>query len=102
MIQYDWRYSSFLPMARLPTLRLRMERPMTRRSIALFGLRAFVLTLAAARPAAAQTTLFEGARIIRRDGGTAIESGSLLVEGCGIARTGHNAYIEPPRGPGLA
>ncbi len=73
---------------------------MTRRSIALFGLLAFVVTLAAARPAAAQTTLFEGARIIPGDGGTAIESGALLVEGGVIARIGRKGEIAPPAGAG--
>src|SRR5258708_16733425 len=96
MIQYDWGHSSFLPMARLAHVRLRMDRPMTLRSIALFGLLAFVAALAAARPAAAQITLFEGARIIPGDGGAAIESGALLVEGGVIARIGRKGEIAPP------
>src|SRR5258707_5380379 len=98
MIQYDWGHSSFLPMARLAHVRLRMDRPMTRRSIALFGLLAFVVALAAARPAAAQITLFEGARVIPGDGGAAIESGALLVEGGVIARIGRKGEITPPAG----
>ncbi len=71
---------------------------MTRRSIALFGLLAFVVALAAARPAAAQITLFEGARVIPGDGGAAIESGALLVEGGVIARIGRKGEITPPAG----
>src|SRR6266446_6775862 len=72
--------------------------PMTRRSIALFGVLAFVVALAAARPAAAQITLFEGARIIPGDGGAAIESGALLVDGGVIARIGRKGEIVPPAG----
>src|SRR5258708_25369150 len=98
MIQYDWGHSSFLPMARLAHVRLRMDRPMTRRSIALFGLLAFVVALAAARPAAAQITLFEGVRVIPGDGGAAIESGALLVEGGVIARIRRKGEITPPPG----
>src|SRR5260370_27745923 len=75
-----------------------MDRPMTRRSIALFGLLALVVALAAARPAAAQTTLLEGAHIIPGDGGAAIENGALLVEGGVIARIGRKGEIAPPAG----
>jgi imidazolonepropionase-like amidohydrolase len=75
-----------------------MDRPMTRRSIALFGLLAFAVALAASRPAAAQITLFEGGRVIPGDGGAAIESGALLVEGGVIARIGRKGEIAPPAG----
>jgi imidazolonepropionase-like amidohydrolase len=74
-----------------------MESLMSRRPIALFGLLAFVVALAA-QPAAAQITLLEGARIIPGDGSAAIENGALLVEGGAIARIGRKGEIAPPAG----
>ena len=71
---------------------------MTHRSIALLGLLALAVALAAARPAAAQNALFEGARIIPGDGAAAIENGALLVEGGVITRIGRNGEIAPPMG----
>jgi imidazolonepropionase-like amidohydrolase len=68
---------------------------MTPRSIALFALLAFGIALTAP-PAAAQVTLFEGARIIPGDGGPTIENGALLVEGGVIARIGRKGEIAPP------
>jgi imidazolonepropionase-like amidohydrolase len=74
-----------------------MESLMSRRSLALFGLFAFVVGIAA-EPAAAQVTLFEGARIIPGDGSAAIENGALLVDGGAIARIGRKGEIAPPAG----
>jgi len=68
---------------------------MTRRSIVLLGLLAFAPALAA-RPAVAQVTLFEGARIIPGDGAGPIENGALLVEGGAITRVGRKGEILPP------
>src|SRR5215831_8811064 len=70
---------------------------MSRTSIALFGLLAFVVALAAG-PAAAQVTLFEGARIIAGDGGETIENGALLVEGGVITRVGRKGEVAAPAG----
>jgi imidazolonepropionase-like amidohydrolase len=72
---------------------------MSARSIARIALLAFVAALAA-RPAAGQVTLFEGARIIPGDGGPAIESGALLVEGGAITRIGRKGEIAPPADAG--
>jgi imidazolonepropionase-like amidohydrolase len=52
----------------------------------------------AAIAAQAQTTLFEGARIITGDGGPAIENGALLVERDVIARVGRKGEIALPAG----
>jgi imidazolonepropionase-like amidohydrolase len=68
---------------------------MPRRSITLFVLFALVVALAV-RPAAAQVTLFEGARIIPGDGGAAIENGALLVDGGAISRIGRKGEIALP------
>jgi imidazolonepropionase-like amidohydrolase len=70
---------------------------MSRKIIALLGLLAFVVALAA-WPVAAQNTLFEGARIIPGDGAPAVENGALLVEGGAIARIGRKGEIAPPAG----
>jgi imidazolonepropionase-like amidohydrolase len=56
---------------------------------------ALVVTLMA-RPAAAQVTLFEGARIIPGDGGDVIENGALLVEGGAISLIGRKGEIALP------
>jgi len=74
-----------------------MESLMSRRSIALFGVLAFAVALTL-RPAAAQTILFEGERIIPGDGGAAVENGALLVEGGVIARIGRKGEIAAPVG----
>jgi imidazolonepropionase-like amidohydrolase len=50
------------------------------------------------RPAAAETVLFEGARIIPGDGSPAIEDGVLLVQDSTIRRTGRRGDIAPPEG----
>ncbi|MCL2429878.1 MAG: amidohydrolase family protein [Alphaproteobacteria bacterium] len=52
----------------------------------------------AARPAGAETILFEGARIIPGDGGPAIEDGAVLVDGGVISRVGRRAEIAPQEG----
>jgi imidazolonepropionase-like amidohydrolase len=67
------------------------------RSIALLGLLAFVVA-SIPWPAAAQTALFEGPRIIPGDGGAAIEDGALLVDGGAIARIGRKGEIALPQG----
>jgi imidazolonepropionase-like amidohydrolase len=55
-----------------------------------------IVLLASAAPA--QTTLFEGARIIPGDGGPAIENADLLVDGGTIARIGRRGDIAAPAG----
>lgn len=51
-----------------------------------------------APPAAAETILFEGARIIPGDGQPAIEDGALLVEGSAVARIGRKGEVWLPDG----
>jgi imidazolonepropionase-like amidohydrolase len=51
-----------------------------------------------ASPAAAQTVLFEGARVIPGDGSPAIENGALLVDGGNIARIGRKGDVAAPAG----
>jgi imidazolonepropionase-like amidohydrolase len=70
---------------------------MPRKSLALFALLAFVMAWTA-RPAAAETILFEGARIIPGDGGAAIEDGALLVDGSVVQRVGRKGEIALPDG----
>jgi imidazolonepropionase-like amidohydrolase len=60
-----------------------------------------LLAVAAAwtvQPTAAETILFEGARIIPGDGGAAIEDGALLVEGNAVWRVGRRDEIALPGG----
>ena len=70
---------------------------MSRKPNALLG----SLLLAAALlapPAAAQTVLFEGARVIPGDGSPAIDDAALLVDGGTIARIGRKGDITAPAG----
>jgi imidazolonepropionase-like amidohydrolase len=70
---------------------------MSSKSFAVFGL----LALAAAwtaLPAAAETLLFEGARIIPGDGSPAIEGGALLVDGNTVSRVGRKGEFALPEG----
>jgi imidazolonepropionase-like amidohydrolase len=74
-----------------------MDPPMPCRSLALLAL----LTLAVAaivRPAAAETILFEGARIVPGDGSPAIENGALLVQDSAVWRVGQKGEIALPDG----
>lgn len=70
---------------------------MPRRSLALFALLAFIVAWMA-RPAAADSILFEGARIIPGDGSAAIEDGALLIEGGAVRRVGRKGAIALPDG----
>ncbi len=70
---------------------------MPNKSPALFALFALLVALMA-RPAAAESMLFEGARIIPGDGSAAIEDGALLVEGGAIRQAGRKGTIVPPEG----
>jgi imidazolonepropionase-like amidohydrolase len=70
---------------------------MSSKSFAVFWL----LALAAAwtaLPAAAETLLFEGARIIPGDGSPAIEGGALLVDGNTVSRVGRKGEFALPEG----
>lgn len=49
-------------------------------------------------PAAANVTLFEGARVITGDGSTPIEDAAFLIENDTITRIGKKGEIEPPAG----
>src|SRR2546423_6576645 len=70
---------------------------MSRTTVAALGL--FALAAAfCAPPAAAQTILFEGARVIPGDGGAAIEDGAILVERGLISRVGKKGEIAAPAG----
>jgi len=51
-----------------------------------------------AQPAAAQSVLFEGARVIVGDGSPAIEDGAFLVVGGVITRVGRRAAVAAPAG----
>jgi imidazolonepropionase-like amidohydrolase len=73
-----------------------MER-MCSKSFAVFCL--LVLTAASmALPAAAETILFEGARIIPGDGSPAIEDGMLVVDGSAVSRVGRKGDFALPEG----
>jgi imidazolonepropionase-like amidohydrolase len=74
-----------------------LETLMPRKSPALLCLLA-LLAIWTARPAAAETILFEGARIIPGDGGAAIEDGALLVDGSAVQRIGRRGEIALPGG----
>jgi imidazolonepropionase-like amidohydrolase len=70
---------------------------MSSKSFAVFCLLA--LTAAwTALPAAAETILFEGARIIPGDGRPAIEDGALLVDGSAVSRVGRKGEFALPDG----
>jgi imidazolonepropionase-like amidohydrolase len=70
---------------------------MPRTSFALLPLLA-LLVVWTARPAAAETILFEGARIVPGDGGPAIENGALLIRDSAVWRVGRKGEITPPEG----
>jgi imidazolonepropionase-like amidohydrolase len=74
-----------------------MELPMPRKSAALFAVLATIVAWIAP-PAAAETILFEGARIIPGDGSPAIEDGALLVQDGVVWRVGRKGEIAPPDG----
>jgi len=65
---------------------------MSRLFIALIG----VLAAFMASSAAAQTVLFEGARVIPGDGSPAIENAAILVEGGVITRIGRKGEVTAP------
>src|SRR5579863_10491971 len=60
----------------------------------------FLLAVAvfAASPAAAQTVLFTGARLIPGDGSPATEDAAILVDGGVIARIGRASEVQAPAG----
>jgi imidazolonepropionase-like amidohydrolase len=70
---------------------------MPRISFALLCLLALLVALTA-RPAAGETILFEGARIIPGDSSPAIEDGALLVQDNAVWRVGRKGEIAPPDG----
>ena len=57
-----------------------------------------LVAMLATQPAAAQTVLFEGARVIPGDGSPAIEDAALLVERGTITRIGRKGDIALPAG----
>ncbi len=57
---------------------------------------AALCALAAAPPAAAQTILFEGARVISGDGSPAIENAAILVDNGTIVRVGRSGEVAAP------
>jgi len=59
---------------------------------------ALLALVALAAPAAAQTILFEGVRVIPGDGGSAIENAAILVERGVITRIGRNGDVAAPAG----
>ena len=70
---------------------------MPRKSAALFAVLATIVAWIAP-PAAAETILFEGARIIPGDGSPAIEDAAFLVEGGTITRIGRRGEVAAPAG----
>lgn len=70
---------------------------MPRKSFALLALLAFAVAWTA-RPAAAETILFEGARLIPGDGSPAIEDGALLVQDSTVRRVGRKGEVALPDG----
>jgi len=70
---------------------------MSHKIIARLGTLLFAAALLTS-PAAAQTVLFEGARVIPGDGSPAIENGALLIDGGTIARIGRKGDITAPAG----
>jgi imidazolonepropionase-like amidohydrolase len=73
------------------------ETLMPRISFAVLCLLALLIALTAP-PAAAETILFEGARIIPGDGSPAIEDGALLVQDSAVWRVGRKGEIAAPDG----
>ena len=55
------------------------------------------LLVSIAAPAAAQTTIYENARLIVGDG-TTIENGTLVVDGARIAQAGQASSVQAPAG----
>jgi imidazolonepropionase-like amidohydrolase len=74
-----------------------METLMPRNCSALLCLLALLMAWTAP-PAAAETLLFEGARIVPGDGSPAIEDGALLVQDDAVRRVGRKGEIAPPDG----
>ena len=70
---------------------------MLRTPFAVFALLALLIAWMAG-PTAAETILFEGARIIPGDGGAAIENGAVLVDGSAVQRVGRKGEIALPEG----
>src|SRR5579871_4358941 len=70
---------------------------MPRRLLPLFALLAILVAWTACT-AAAETILFEGARIIPGDGSPAIANGALLVRDSAVWRVGRKGEITPPDG----
>ena len=70
---------------------------MSRKPNALLGSLLLAAALLAS-PAAAQTVLFEGARVIPGDGSPAIDDAALLVDGGTIARIARKGDITAPAG----
>ncbi len=70
---------------------------MSRNIITWLGALVFAFALAAT-PAATQTVLFEGARVIPGDGSPAIDDAALLVDGGTIARIARKGDIAAPAG----
>jgi imidazolonepropionase-like amidohydrolase len=56
------------------------------------------LLAAAALPAAAQTTVYEGARLIAGDGGTPVEDSAFVVTGDRITQVGRRGQVTVPAG----
>ena len=59
---------------------------------------AIALLAAAPLPAQAQTTVFEGARLIDGNGGTPIEDSAFVVEGNRITQVGRRGQVTAPAG----
>ena len=57
-----------------------------------------LVVLLLATPAFAQSTLYEGARLITGDGKPAIERSAFLVENGTITRVGRQGEVQPPKG----
>jgi imidazolonepropionase-like amidohydrolase len=57
-----------------------------------------LVVLLLATPAFAQSTLYEGARLISGDGKPAIERSAFLVENGTITRVGRQGEVQPPNG----
>src|SRR5689334_510092 len=57
-----------------------------------------LVVLLLATPAFAQSTLYEGARLITGDGKPVIERSAFLVENGTITRVGRQGEVQPPKG----
>lgn len=76
-----------------------MSRKVTGKALA--SLRLVILAGAfVAQPAAAQTMLFEGARLIAGDGSPTVENAALLVERGTITHVGRRGELAAPAGAG--